>query len=73
MLLRLSKEKTLEKFMSDEQETTSISIEEEVIPKVVPKEDSDLELYTKFLNYILIQCSGDKFLKDRYSRYLLLL
>ena len=52
--------------MSDDEETSLISIDEEVIPKVVPKEDSDLELYTKFLNYILIQCSGDKFLKERY-------
>ena len=65
MLLRLNKGKTLEMFMEDDEETCSLFLGDDEGQKEDPKEDSEMELYTKFLNYILIQCSGDKFLEKQ--------
>ena len=48
--------------MEDDEESCSLFLDDEEA-KGDPKEDSELELYKKFLNYILIQCSRDKFLE----------
>ena len=70
MLLRLNRGKTLELFMEDDEETCSLFLDDDEPQRGDAKEDSEMELYKKFLNYILIQCSGDKFLESKYERYL---
>ena len=52
--------------MEDDEESCSLFLDDEEA-KGDPKEDSELELYKKFLNYILIQCSRDKFLEWKWE------
>ena len=68
MLLKLNKGKEMKFVMDEGDDLDSVILDKEEKTKKPQKGyDPVMELYKKFLNYVLVQSAGDPFIESRYK------